>query len=608
VIDALIRILGGDPSEVRPIHRAIHQDRAWRIAQTLNDGLDLSALKFLLVIPVVMVSITLLFAAIYFHGDAGLVATLLLSAQLFVLSGFAVMMLMNNLLSDEDFRVVASWPIRGNSFLLARLAGIARIALIITAILGVPAIGYTCFAVGTPILTGLTLGLCALLFTAALVILISSAISGAVRLLGLDRVRLLVSIGIFVLLVTWPMLMGDEPGTELTALSFAKMPAWLPSTWPAALVALTAGQTAGLVVPLAGLGAILLAPLPVLVFRVVARGYTRGLSTRTPGRARAGGSLIVWWLGGRTRDAATRVMALLTTAHLRRDWRFRLQLAIVPGLMAFMAFSKGDFGDFAVFGDPFTERDWFHGAMLWMVLILIPPIISLPMILQSGDYKAAWCLQMGQVDENAFRAASRRLIKRVFLYPFLLILAGFYLWEGVPVHHVAAHLLVLFFLGDLISIQMQILFSGYPYATPAEDEEIGLKIIPVFLMLEIFGGMVSWAIYYFAYAAWWSYALLIGALFLMRRGLVGWASSRPSGDGDPEAVIEPDPVVSEEPTGTTTPLHVAIAHGHLSTAKVLLAGGADPSVEDPNGKTPRDLAEERGDPALLALFDKEPAH
>ena len=48
-----------------------------------------------------------------------------------------------------------------------------------------------------------------------------------------------------------------------------------------------------------------------------------------------------------------------------------------------------------------------------------------------------------------------------------------------------------------------------------------------------------------------------------------------------------------------TPLHTAVFNGHQDAAKLLLEAGADPSLRNKRGKTPRDLAKRAGSEALI---------
>ncbi|BEP31749.1 MAG: hypothetical protein WBIAU1_12270 [Wolbachia endosymbiont of Drosophila biauraria] len=51
-------------------------------------------------------------------------------------------------------------------------------------------------------------------------------------------------------------------------------------------------------------------------------------------------------------------------------------------------------------------------------------------------------------------------------------------------------------------------------------------------------------------------------------------------------------------------MHVAAANGHEDVVKVLLEAGADPSLKDVDGKTPRDLTKDQGIIQLLEEAEK----
>lgn len=53
------------------------------------------------------------------------------------------------------------------------------------------------------------------------------------------------------------------------------------------------------------------------------------------------------------------------------------------------------------------------------------------------------------------------------------------------------------------------------------------------------------------------------------------------------------------------PLHVAVAYKAFKTAKLLLAAGADPLVEDEEGETPLDLAKACQYEKMIRLFERD---
>jgi ankyrin repeat protein len=65
-----------------------------------------------------------------------------------------------------------------------------------------------------------------------------------------------------------------------------------------------------------------------------------------------------------------------------------------------------------------------------------------------------------------------------------------------------------------------------------------------------------------------------------------------------------DPSLANIPGGRGTPLHEAARGRQPEIIKLLLAAGADPRIKDPEGKTPVDIAKEKGHAAALELLQK----
>jgi ankyrin repeat protein len=54
----------------------------------------------------------------------------------------------------------------------------------------------------------------------------------------------------------------------------------------------------------------------------------------------------------------------------------------------------------------------------------------------------------------------------------------------------------------------------------------------------------------------------------------------------------------------TSPLYCAVSAQHVQVAELLLQSGADPDAENELGYTPRTLAKQKGDKAMIALFKR----
>jgi hypothetical protein len=160
--------------------------------------------------------------------------------------------------------------------------------------------------------------------------------------------------------------------------------------------------------------------------------------------------------------------------------------------------------------------------MFIIVAVGIPPILSLPTISQSVDYKASWMLRAGIHNETDFRNASRRYVRLIFAVPILLLLTIGYLVHRVPIHEVAAHIFMLFMITEAMVAIVQTQFPGYPFSLPPQDEEMGIKMAVIIVLYEVQCVMMAMLVYHVLYRWWWAYAaavLLFGVLAFRREPL-----------------------------------------------------------------------------------------
>lgn len=601
MISALLTRLGADPRHVPLLIHALRKERIYRIESRLQDGVDLSVLKFLVVIPLLISGFSLLALAVNRSDQPGFILSLLFLAQTGAFLFMMVHAVINDLMSDADFRAVAATPVKGSSFLIARLWITFRNGLIMAAFVAGPTLLFGLFGLGTPILTSVTAALLILWWTAALTLTVSAVVAGLIRIMGLDNVRLAAPIVATLGFIGTILMLRDLDLTNMdpALLSSLAVPTWLPSSWPVSLAALTWGeQQTDLLI----LAALVLIPVPWLAFRWAAADYTTAIVRA--GARRGGGryTLTGRWLGVRSTNPAVRVVARLFIAHLRGDWRFRLKLVALPGFLLLLAvLGSTEFREYQLFGDPFTQRGLFHPAVLWMILFMTPPLLALPLISQSSHYQAAWIMRIGQVEEAAYRPAVRAVCRRAILMPMTLMFIIFYLWHGMPLPSLAAHMLILWLLGEVMTAQIQLLFAAYPFSRTDDDEEMSMRMLPMVFGIEFFGGLIAWGIYMFAYRWWWLYGLLVMLLVWMAKAGVAWGqeleqklASETGADGGA------DRKKAETPPAQT-PLMVALSKGHLHTAGALLAACDDPHMTDAQGRTLLDHARAGGNAKLIEL-------
>ena len=75
---------------------------------------------------------------------------------------------------------------------------------------------------------------------------------------------------------------------------------------------------------------------------------------------------------------------------------------------------------------------------------------------------------------------------------------------------------------------------------------------------------------------------------------VPWDRGRVTSDG-PGVLLQVD---------DSTALHLSAGNGHLAVTKLLLEGGADPTLRDKAGRTALDWARERGKSEVVALLSE----
>jgi len=429
--------------------------------------------------------------------------------------------MLTGLLGVETWRTVASWPVSSQTFLYGRLIQPTRRALLISLIFCTPSILVMMIFHGIPVLTGLVM--IPICFMVALSVVWSAAAALTI-VMGVRPVvkRAVVLLGLLVIGI-FPALFQTPLSLEL--IFQTRYLVFLPTYWLAALPhAMDIGSVGWFGLGVAGI--VFWCVMPVLILRRNARWYTTALGRAVVRSERARGAWLARLLTFGSRKPIHFVYGQLILAQARGDWRFQAQLIALPVIfILFSVYMAAGLDLSEMFLSPFIRESatdpamFFHPAMFFVIAVGIAPILSLPMISQSVDYKARWLLRAGIHKEADFRNASRRYVRLLFSIPVLLLITIGYLVHGVPLPEVAAHVFMLFMITEAMVVIVQTQFPGYPFSLPLQDEEMGINMAVIIVLYEVQCLMMALFVYHVLYRWWWAYAaavLLFGLLAFRR--------------------------------------------------------------------------------------------
>lgn len=555
----------------------------------------------LILVPIILAVLSLLLGGVAFflHERPHMVVFICTHVVLLMVLTYAVSYILGLLAADEGFRVIASWPVDSTTYLASRMVGPLSTTLLATLLLMAPATLVMMVMGPFKLIQGLLLLVTCILLGLALVLFVISAYIMLLKRAEPEQVTLIGMVGFVAYSLVVPKLIelySPMGSMDFSAIGAEHLPIWYPITWMASLVCFDQ-----LPIWMMVLASISLLVLPLSLYLVMARGYTRMLSqSRVHGMAARGG-FFVKLLSLNSKRKADQVLAWLCVAHGRADWRFRSQLMMVPLLMGGLMIAPFlEFDVLRLFQDPMDHSTLANPSMVWIILIALPPVIAVPLLSSSKDHCAIWHLRLSPISVAEFAAATRYIMRVVFVLPLLLLVACGYVIAGAPLLSVVGHLVMMAVIAEVMVCGMQVMFADFPFALEYDDETLVFKMVPIFLLYEMVSGLVAATVLHVFYRWWWAYFLGIGLMFVMRHMLIKGQVlvNRSPHDPEAEALREKEPIMD----GPTAALMTAIEGGRVHTVKLLMAR-ADLEATDAQGRTALDLAKAMGNRDVLELVE-----
>jgi len=505
----LVRIGGGDSRAALMLHDALATNYRRLLDRDLEKvGLDRGTVQLLLGLFIALYSLGVAVLVWFLRDRVDLAAAALVTVQAAMIVFLCVLDMVNGLLGDEVWRAVASWPLSSKTFLYARMIQPTRRALLVSSIVVTPSIVVMMVFHGVPVLTGLVMIPVCAVVAFSVIWSAAAALTMGMGLFRIETIRASLPVLLFGLCVV-PLLVFRALPTE--AVLQAQNLVWVPTYWLAGLAQATAtGSMRWLGLGLAGIA--VWCAVPAVLLRRSARWYTVSLARSNLRSRRARGAWLARLLTFGSKKPIHFVYGQLILAQSRGDWRFKAQLWAVPVLFVVMVISMASGLDLGgLFANPFDRESLFHPAMVIIIAVGIPPILSLPMISQSVDHRASWILRAGIYPESMFKKASRRYVRLIFSLPFLGLLAAGYLLHGLSAAATLAHILMLLLIAEAMVTIVQTQLPGYPFSRRPQDEEMSTNMVVIMLMYEIQCLILAMVVYHVLYRWWWAYVLGIVA-------------------------------------------------------------------------------------------------
>ena len=369
-------------------------------------------------------------------------------------------------ISPTDYEILAHQPVSSRTYFLVKLTNILLYAGIIGALVAGPT--WILYMVRYGVLAAIVFPVTAasaVAWTALAMVSVYAGLLRTVRPARLGQVLSCVQVFLASLVIGGPFLLSPLED-QLEAMTITSSPAVfaLPTAWFASALPLAAGQWS-----LAGvLGVLTAAGTTVSLFYIVGRrlslSYAERLGALLAVSGPDPGKVPARRLRGRRFPMELRAVATLMKGNFRYDMSFRMTvLGIVPMTLLYVYLSLSE----GLLPDPFVDLG-FGASRLWMIhfVAIGGPQLLLDSLFRSDSFRAGWIFFTTPVDPAKLVTNTGHCIAMFVLIPYLLLLAGIFMWFFETVLHAVAHVAVLGMVSNL-GIQLRLLMAPrLPFSEP----------------------------------------------------------------------------------------------------------------------------------------------
>jgi hypothetical protein len=527
---ALFDLVGVDYRQWRAVSRTLlRTDFRVPLAQS-GESYPLHTVRGLLMMAAVNGLVGLASAFVVFmNSDVLLTGTIVLSYVAFVLAPSVLTQHGASMMSATDYLVLGPRPVSSRTFLAIRLTNILFHALLTTTFVAVPPIVAFGLAGGPSMGRGLAAAVAIYAWALALTLALGVGYGALVR--GVGAARLQRAVAYMQLAVGLLMYGGVFLGSRLlgNALTSATLPGepwpWLiPPAWFAGYIALATGDASAGVWVRTALSVVVIGALLMALRGRLGMDYASRLSEIT------GAAQDTTSRSSRTpffQTGEPRAVALLVLAHFRHDLRVRMGvLGVLPLLVLYVVIGSGD-----PVSDPFVAAPAGSPDFIALAVLLFPAILA-QQFSASESYKAAWIYTVTHADRARLVIALKNLAIVYFLVPFLLLVAGLYIYRADTVSHALTHTAILGLVSHL-ALQAAICLSPQlPFARPPEKASGSAGLVAWMIFVILGGQLLIWLLPRVIYISWtrigFTGALLVALTLLLNRAIAWRVGAIPS--------------------------------------------------------------------------------